>query len=74
VGYTKPHPEIFRIALREVGVEASEAVHVGDLYEADVMGARNAGMKGILVDRDGTQRSSDCPRVRSLPEIYQFIR
>jgi len=74
VGYTKPHPEIFRIALREVGVDASEAVHVGDLYEADVIGARNAGMEGILVDRDGTQRSSDCPKVRSLPEIYQFIR
>jgi HAD superfamily hydrolase (TIGR01549 family) len=74
VGYTKPHPEIFRIALREAGVEASEAVHVGDLYEADVIGARKAGMEGILIDRDGTQRNTDCPRVRSLPEIYQFIR
>ena len=74
VGYTKPHPEIFRIALRETGVDASEAVHVGDLYEADVIGARNAGMEGILIDRDGTQRSPDCPRVRSLSEIYQFIR
>jgi len=74
VGYTKPHPEIFRIALRETGVDASEAVHVGDLYEADVVGARNAGMEGILIDRDGTQRSSDCPTVRSLLEIYQFIR
>jgi HAD superfamily hydrolase (TIGR01549 family) len=74
VGYTKPHPEIFRIALREAGVDASEAVHVGDLYEADVVGARSAGMKGILIDRDGTQRNSDCLRVRSLSEIYRFIR
>ena len=74
VGYTKPHPEIFRIALREAGVEAPEAIHVGDLYEADVVGARNAGMEGILIDRDGTQRASDCPRVKSLSEIYQFVK
>ena len=74
VGYTKPHPEIFRIALRRAGVDAAEAIHVGDLYEADVVGARNAGMEGILVDRDGTQRGSDCPMVQSLAEIYEFIR
>jgi len=74
VGYTKPHPEIFRIALREAGVEAPEAIHVGDLYEADVVGARNAGMEGILIDRDDSDWRPDCPRVRSLAEIYQFIK
>ena len=74
VGYTKPHPEIFRIALRRAGVDAAEAIHVGDLYEADIVGARNAGMEGILVDRDGTQRGSDCMRVQSLSEIHKFIR
>jgi len=74
VGYTKPHPEIFRIALREAGVEASEAVHIGDLYEADVIGARNAGMEGILIDRDGSDGRPDCPRVQSLSEIYEFIK
>jgi HAD superfamily hydrolase (TIGR01549 family) len=74
VGYTKPHPEIFRIALRNAGVNAAEAVHVGDLYEADVQGARNAGMEGILIDRDGSHGSTDCPRVRSLSEIYKYIQ
>ena len=74
VGYTKPHPEIFRIALQEAGVSAGEAIHVGDLYEADIVGARNAGMEGILIDRDGSERRTDCPKVRSLPEIYQFIK
>jgi len=74
VGYTKPHPEIFRIALRGAGVAAAEAVHVGDLYEADVVGARNAGMEGILIDRDGSLGNSDCPRVQSLSEIYQYLR
>jgi len=73
VGYTKPHPEIFRIALREAGVEAGEAIHVGDLYEADVVGARNAGMLGVLIDRDGSRKEMDCPRVTSLSDVYRYI-
>jgi len=74
VGYSKPHPEIFRIALREAGVEAGEALHVGDLYEADVVGARGAGMEGVLIDRDGSHSDMDCPRVKSLSEVYLYIR
>jgi HAD superfamily hydrolase (TIGR01549 family) len=74
VGYTKPHPEIFRIALRNTGVGPREAVHVGDVYEADVVGARNAGVEGILIDRDGSRSELDCPRVESLSEIYPFLR
>jgi HAD superfamily hydrolase (TIGR01549 family) len=74
VGYTKPHPEIFRIALRGAGVNAGEAVHVGDLYEADVVGARNAGIKGVLIDRDGSRPEADCPRMKSLSEIYSHLQ
>ena len=73
VGVSKPNPEIFRIALREAGVNASEAAHVGDIYEADVLGAQNAGMKGLLIDRDGLQSRRDCPRMKSLSEIYAHI-
>ena len=74
VGYSKPNPEIFRIALREAGVEAAEAVHVGDLYEADVVGARNAGVEGVLIDRDGSQPGADCPRIRVLPDVYRYVQ
>lgn len=74
VGVSKPNPEIFRIALSEAGVEPGESVHVGDVYEADVRGARNAGMKGILIDRDGSQEGLDCPRVTTLLEIQEHLR
>jgi len=74
VGYTKPHPEIFRIALRRAGVSSGEAVHVGDVFEADVVGARNAGFEGILIDRDGSHSESDCPRMKSLSEIYAHLQ
>ena len=73
VGYTKPHPEIFRIALREAGVSSNVAIHVGDLYEADVVGARNAGIEGILLDRDGSQVGLDCPRISILSEIHAHL-
>ncbi len=74
VGVSKPNPEIFRIALREAGAEASESLHVGDVYDADVLGARNAGIKGLLLDRDGSQAGLDCPRVNTLSDIYQHLR
>lgn len=73
VGFSKPHPEIFRIAMREAGVEPSKVVHVGDLYESDVVGARNAGIEGVLIDREGTGTLYDCPRIKSLSEVYRFL-
>jgi HAD superfamily hydrolase (TIGR01509 family) len=73
VGYSKPNPEIFRIALREARVRPSEAIHIGDVYEADVVGARNAGMQGILLDRDDAQSGLDCPRIRSLDEVFRYL-
>lgn len=73
VGYSKPRPEIFNIALRDAGVAPSEAAHVGDVYEADVVGARNAGMKGILIDRVGSDGHDDCPRVGSLTDVQSHL-
>jgi putative hydrolase of the HAD superfamily len=39
------------MALERSGVPAGEAVMVGDSYQADVAGARAAGMDGILLTR-----------------------
>ena len=48
-GVSKPHPSIFVHTLRELGgVEATRALHVGDLEELDVEGARRAGMRSAL--------------------------
>ncbi len=74
VGVSKPNPAIFRIALREARAEPEESAHVGDVYEADVQGARNAGMRGILIDRDGSQKGLDCPRISTLSEVHDQLR
>lgn len=73
VGYSKPNPEIFRIALKAAGVHPQEAVHVGDLYDADVVGAMSAGVKGILIDRGDSYPNTDCPRIRSLLEVPRHL-
>jgi putative hydrolase of the HAD superfamily len=44
VGKRKPHPAIFEHALRELGVDAGEALHVGDRLDADVLGASRVGI------------------------------
>lgn len=74
VGYSKPNPEIFRIALKEVKARPEEAVHVGDLYEADVVGAANAGIRGVLIDRDGPRPDLSCPCIQSLSEIDKHLQ
>ncbi len=50
-GRAKPDPAFFRMALERAGVAPERAVMVGDSYQADVVGARSAGMDGILLLR-----------------------
>jgi HAD superfamily hydrolase (TIGR01458 family) len=45
----KPSPVFFEAALSAIGVTAAEAVMVGDDIEADVVGALDAGLRGVLV-------------------------
>ena len=53
VGSEKPYRPIFDAALARAGVNADEAVHVGDQVTSDVEGARMAGVLPVLIDRDG---------------------
>ena len=52
-GARKPDPAIFAAALELAGCEAPEALHVGDTREEDLDGARAAGIRALLLDRDG---------------------
>jgi putative hydrolase of the HAD superfamily len=51
-GRVKPHPTIFQAALAKLGVDAADAVMVGDSLEEDIEGARALGMRAILIDRE----------------------
>jgi len=74
VGADKPSPPIFLAALEHAGVDASEAVHVGDQYKMDVVGARGVGISPILIDRYNLYPEvTDCPRIRALSEIEKYL-
>ena len=73
-GGDKPQPPIFLAALERAGVSAAEAVHVGDQYKIDIVGARGVGINPILLDRyDSYPEVADCPRIHTLPEVVEYI-
>jgi HAD superfamily hydrolase (TIGR01549 family) len=49
VGMTKPHPEIFQMALERTSLKPERTVYIGDRYLTDVQGSRNAGMKAVYI-------------------------
>lgn len=53
VGVAKPDPRIFAIACSRFGVEAADAVYVGDRLHTDAIGAARAGLRGVWLDRRG---------------------
>ncbi len=69
----KPDPHIFMYTLAAVGVSAEETVHVGDTYAADIVGAKNVGIRPILLDRDGTQTGKWSETIQSLSELPELL-
>ena len=73
VGYRKPSSAIFEIALERMGVDAAHAIHVGDLPEADGDGAFNAGIRPVIIDRNG--RFPDCryETIKALTDLVSLL-
>lgn len=74
VGFLKPQPQIFELALDRAGISAAEAVHVGDHYYADIMGARSVGITPVLIDRRHKVATSDCLIINNLGELVEYLR
>ncbi len=78
-GIEKPHPPIFREALRRAGAAApglvpGEVLHVGDQIRSDVAGAREMGMRAALLDRGGWHEPLEgCPKISQLGEIIELL-
>ena len=67
VGAAKPDGAIFAHALAALGVDAHEALHVGDSRVNDYDGARAAGIEALLVDRSmTTSRAGAIPDLRGI--------
>ena len=75
VGVGKPHAPIFRAALVRAGVAPGEALHVGDSYSGDVLGAQGAGMEAVFLDRDGAEGApAGCAAIRTLHDLIPLAK
>jgi HAD superfamily hydrolase (TIGR01450 family) len=62
VNMGKPGPELMLQAVDAMGAKPDRAVHLGDRLDSDVLGARRAGMRAVLVETGGHTRA-DVPNV-----------
>ena len=74
VGYDKPDARLFLESAREIGLRPSDIFYVGNDYQKDVVGARAAGMRPVLVDRGRNQCYDDCIVISDLNEASGVVR
>jgi putative hydrolase of the HAD superfamily len=73
-GAGKPHPDIYERALDVAGVEAADAMMVGDSPDMDIAGALSLGIRSVLVDRWGVAEApAGAYRIASLAELPAVI-
>lgn len=74
VGLEKPDPAIFHLALERMQGDAATTVFVGDVPTVDVVGARQAGLTPILIDRHNLYTDWDVARLASITEVPNWLR
>ncbi|MGH7495846.1 MAG: HAD family hydrolase [bacterium] len=73
VGVEKPDPAIFRLALQALNISAEHCIYVGDHYDRDVIGARQAGLFPVLIDPFEVVPERDVARIKTLAELVGLI-
>lgn len=77
--YRKPHPRAFEIALAQWNATPDESAMIGDSLEADIFGARQAGMTAVWITRRAEFKNEDLRRIqpdfsiRKLPELMPTL-
>ena len=59
VGVEKPDPKIFEIAMERLGVTSGTSLMVGNNFDADILGACNAGMQSMLINSELTEKQKE---------------
>ena len=71
--FAKPDPRLFLAACEKLGVQPCEAVHVGDIYARDVLGAYRAGMTPVWIWTQGDRKNhSGVRKIHSLRELLEI--
>jgi len=73
VGFEKPDPRIFHLAVEAAEAEPARCAYVGDIYAVDIEGARRAGLTGILLDPMHLHEEFACARIARLPDLLAMF-
>lgn len=75
VGINKPHPDIFRFALRQASCPAERTIMIGDNLQTDIMGARDSGIDQLWFNPEKKTNGSFKPTytVYKLDEIKHIL-
>lgn len=74
IGFEKPNPKLFEHALMMCGTDPKHTVHVGDMYDTDVIGARAAGIHAVLLDPYNDWDVNDCPTHTDVLSFAKFLK
>lgn len=69
----KPDKAIFLYAVNKLGIRPEEAIFVGDSVKHDYEGAKKAGLKPLIIDREG-KAITDVETIRSLAELLYYFK
>jgi putative hydrolase of the HAD superfamily len=74
VGFAKPQPEIFEVAIQALGVRPEGIVFAGDSLVDDFQAGKSAGLEAVLVDRTGRYAGMrSVRRITSLTELLPLV-
>ena len=71
----KPHPRAFLAGCEPLGTDPATTAYVGDRLRTDAVGARDAGLVGVWLDRRGRAREvpEGVVRIRGLAELPALV-
>ena len=73
LGIAKPNPATYLAVCAKLGVDPSAALHVGDLHDVDVIGARAAGLQALHLDRANVGPYNEPHRITALTQLPQRL-
>ena len=73
IGLRKPDPRIFDRALEITGSSPERIIYVGDNYYADIIGAKNAGLRPVLLDEKGVFPDAGCTVIGRLGDLMEIV-
>ena len=72
-GVKKPNPYIFKLAMKRAGARPERSLMIGDSFEADVLGALNAGMHALYFNPEGETVPGHIQSIGNLLEIKKLL-